>query len=299
MPARLTSSSTRSKRKTNKPVTTSKGRANRSSVSQAKVTNSGGGTPGSAKVTQGGQRGSGSSPSTKPAAKPAPKPAAKPVASQGTRQGAAPKAKVNGQQPRAITNGNSPTMRQIRAKAVQSNRQAQGKSTAASRNPGITPDSSRGQRISAGAKGQRVIGDSGQVRAAQAQGAKIKAQAQVKRGAKANSQAMKTKLQQAATQRLGVKGLKGGAHLTAAAAGLQAYNTGDGTLDAAKKRGDLDKRRQPSPEEKAQANREEQTARAKNSQRKGPSFDDAFRDARKAKAKTFTWQGKQYTTEMK
>jgi hypothetical protein len=51
--ATITSSSTRSKRKSNKPVTTSKGRANRSSASQAKVTNSGGGKPGSAKVTTG------------------------------------------------------------------------------------------------------------------------------------------------------------------------------------------------------------------------------------------------------
>jgi hypothetical protein len=162
--ATITSSSTRSKRKSNKPVTTSKGRANRSSASQAKVTNSGGGKPGSAKVTT-GSGGTGT--------KPAPKPAAKPAA------------KVNGQQPRAITNGRSATMRQIRAKSIQAQRQAQGKSTAASRNPGITPDSARGQRISAGAKGQRVIGDSGQVRAAQTKGAQIKAQAQAKRGAKA------------------------------------------------------------------------------------------------------------------
>lgn len=50
-----TSSSNRSKRKTNKPVTTSKGRQNRSSVSTAKVTNSEGrgSNQGSAKVTTG------------------------------------------------------------------------------------------------------------------------------------------------------------------------------------------------------------------------------------------------------
>jgi hypothetical protein len=29
------------------------------------------------------------------------------------------------------------------------------------------------------------------------------------------------------------------------------------------------------------------------------SFNDAFRDARRAKVKTFTWRGKKYTTEMK
>ena len=177
MPARVTSSSTRSKRRTNKPVTTSKGRANRSSVSQAKVSNSGGGTPGSAKVTTG----KGGKPSGNFKAPNIPKPAPKP-----------------------------------------------------------TPQVRRSQGMSIG-----------------------------------------------------------GGKLGAAAAGLQAYNTADGTLDAAKKRGDLNKRRQPSPEEKAQASREEQTARAKNAQRKTPSFDDAFRDARRAKVKTFTWKGKQYTTEMK
>ena len=176
-----TSSRTRSKRRSNKPVTTSKGRANRSSVSQAKVSNSGGGTPGSAKVTTG----KGGKPSGNFKAPNIPKPAAKPA-------------------------------------------------------PKPTPQVRRSQ-------GMYI----------------------------------------------------GGGKLGAAAAGLQAYNTGDGTLDAAKKRGDLNHRRQPSPEEKAQAKREEQTARAKNAQRKTPSFDDAFRDARRAKVKTFTWKGKQYTTEMK
>jgi hypothetical protein len=29
------------------------------------------------------------------------------------------------------------------------------------------------------------------------------------------------------------------------------------------------------------------------------SFDDAFKDARRAKASTFTWRGKKYTTKMK
>jgi hypothetical protein len=51
--AKITSSSNRSKRSTKKPVTTSKGRANRQSVSNARVSQSGGGTPGSAKVTTG------------------------------------------------------------------------------------------------------------------------------------------------------------------------------------------------------------------------------------------------------
>ena len=66
--ATVTSSSTRSKRKSNKPVTTSKGRANRSSVSQAKVSKSGGGTPGSAKVTT-GKGGTGTTPKLLPPGK--------------------------------------------------------------------------------------------------------------------------------------------------------------------------------------------------------------------------------------
>jgi hypothetical protein len=44
---------------------------------------------------------------------------------------------------------------------------------------------------------------------------------------------------------------------------------------------------------------QEKKAREKNAARKGTSFDDAFRDARRAKVKTFTWKGKKYTTEMK
>jgi hypothetical protein len=44
---------------------------------------------------------------------------------------------------------------------------------------------------------------------------------------------------------------------------------------------------------------QEKKAREKNAARKGTSFDDAFRDARRAKVKTFTWRGKKYTTDMK
>jgi hypothetical protein len=44
---------------------------------------------------------------------------------------------------------------------------------------------------------------------------------------------------------------------------------------------------------------QEKRAKAQNAARKGDSFDDAFKDARRAKVKTFTWRGKKYTTEMK
>jgi hypothetical protein len=44
---------------------------------------------------------------------------------------------------------------------------------------------------------------------------------------------------------------------------------------------------------------QEKKAKEKNAARKGSSFDDAFRDARRAKAKTFTWRGKKYNTKTK
>lgn len=268
--ARVTSSSNRSKRSTKKPVSTDKGRKARARVSQARVTSASNGKPtgsASSRVTQGqgGSRGSGSSPSTR--------------------------------QPRAITNGSSPTMKQIRAKSVQARRQAQGKSTVASRNQSVTPTNARGQRIRSMANSQRVIGDSGRVRAAQAQGARNVAQAQAKRGAKAASKAMEAKLKQAAAKRTAAGGLKGGVKAAVFMEGLTSRNTGDGTLDAARKRGDL-KKTYAQDEAKARAkNAARRQADAKKSA--AASFDEAFRDARRAKAKTFTWRGKKYTTEMK
>jgi hypothetical protein len=44
--------------------------------------------------------------------------------------------------------------------------------------------------------------------------------------------------------------------------------------------------------------KQERRARERNSTRRGTSFEDAFKDARQAKVKTFTWKGKRYTTEM-
>lgn len=273
MPARknkVTSSANRSKRKTTKPVSSDKGRRARARVSTAKVSSSEGRqSTGSARVTGG---------------------------SQGTRRGAA---KPSGRQPRAITNGRSATMRQIRAKAVQARRMAQGKSTVASRQEGITPSSARGQRIKAMASRQRVIGDSGQTRAAATTGRKLAAQAKAKRGAKQAIKRMENKLQGARTLRAAKQGLGAASVVGAAKAGLTAYNTTDGTLTAAKKRGDLAKRRKPTPEEAKSYRAQETKAKAANAKRKTVSFDDAFRDARRAGANTFTWRGKKYTTEMK
>ncbi len=49
----------------------------------------------------------------------------------------------------------------------------------------------------------------------------------------------------------------------------------------------------------AEFNRQERMARQGNQGRRNSSFDDAFADARKAGVKTFTWRGRQYTTEMR
>lgn len=266
--ARVTSSSNRSKRSTKKPVTSAgknagknpkvDNRAQRQAASTARVTSSSNGKPagaGSAKVTQG-------------------------------RGGAT--AKPSGRQPRAITNGSSPQMRQLRAKAVQAQRQTAGKSTVASRNQSVTPTNARGQRIRSMANSQRVIGDSGQVRAAQAQGAKAKAQAVAKRGAKAASKAMEAKLKQAAAKRAATGGLKAGVKAAVFMEGLTSRNTGDGTLTAAMKRGDYKPNQGPAvPERLTQKGVDKKT------------FDDAFRQARKAGQKEYIWRGKRYNTKMK
>lgn len=72
----------------------------------------------------------------------------------------------------------------------------------------------------------------------------------------------------------------------------------------AKKAATAPTKRGPSPQKRAEYSKQEKIARAKNTLRRTPpntaaSFDDAFRDARRAKVKTFTWRGKKYTTEMK
>jgi hypothetical protein len=93
--------------------------------------------------------------------------------------------------------------------------------------------------------------------------------------------------------RVGKAGVLG----TVAAAGLSSTNTADGTLKAAQKRGDT-KKTYAKDEKKAKA----AVAQRKKADARKPareSFDNAFRDARRAGVKTFTWRGKKYTTKMK
>jgi hypothetical protein len=74
-------------------------------------------------------------------------------------------------------------------------------------------------------------------------------------------------------------------HVAAAAAGLSANNTGDGTLEAARKRGDYKPSQNvPNPQE---------------GMTRAESFDQAFSKARNAGEKSFNWRGRTYTTKMK
>lgn len=240
------------------------------------------------KIAKGGVQKSGV---TKPAA--TPKPTPKP----------APKA------PRAITNGNSATMRQLRAKAVQANRQGQGKPVMGGTKGRamVLPNSARAGRnlIKEGAQRLRTIGDSGQVRAAAEQGRKAMEAAQRNRARRAAGVGKGAKELQAVAR---VAGLARGASPAALAyETLKARPTAKGTLSAGGAQGPTMPKRLQQQGLAAQ----ERKARTKNEARKkaagssaatpntAASFDDAFRDARRAKVSTFTWRGKKYTTKMK
>jgi hypothetical protein len=98
---------------------------------------------------------------------------------------------------------------------------------------------------------------------------------------------MARKLAGAAAKRLLGSAVKGGIHGEIVAETLQARNTADGTLTAARKRGDYKPMQGPAAPKTTQSSFNKK------------SFNDAFRTARKSGAKTFTWRGKKYTTEMK
>lgn len=250
--AKVTSSSNRSKRKTTKPVSTDKGRKARARVSQANVTSSGGGTPGSARVTS-----------------------SKPI---GTGGGGVSKP-VGG---RAITNGSSATMRQIRAKAVQKQRMASGKTTVASRTPG--PSAATRARISQTARSMKPIGDSARVRQATAQGQQAKASAQARRGARQAMSRMEGTLKAARTLRTIAGAAKTLGRGGVAAAVMSPTKLADGTM-----------KDKPTGFRQGPAVPKRLTQKGMDS----GSFDSAFKQSRKAGKKVFTWRGKKYTTKMK
>lgn len=268
--AKVTSSSNRSKRSTNKPVTQGQNpqRANRQTVSQARVSSAATrATTGSARVTTG----------------------------KGGASG--------GRQPRAITNGSSNTMRQIRAKAVQANRQAQGKPVqGGTKGRALTlPNSARAGKnlVRAGAVNARTIGDSGRVRAAQAQGARNVTQAQARRGARAATQNMTRALTVARGLRNAASAARMAGPVGAAAAVMAPRPVAPGTITAAQGG------RAPSRFMNARDVAFKKAKAIKGSPVVGPrkstagQFDSAFAAARKAGKGTFTFKGKKYTTKVK
>jgi len=236
------------------------------------------------KIAKGGPQLSGTKGmSAKPAAPAAPKPATP--------------SKPSGRQPRAITNGNSPAMRQIRAKAVQARRQAEGKPVATKGKAVTLPNSARaGQNlIKQGAQRLRTIGDSGQVRAAQARGQAEVAKAQARRGARAATQAMSRTLAAARTARNIAGAAKMAGPAGVAAAVLAPRPLADGSM-AGRNYGKFQNARSEAFK-KAKAIKGSPVVGPKKSA--AGQFDSAFAAARKAGKSTFTWRGKKYTTQMK
>ena len=220
-----------------------------------------------------------------------------------------------------MVNSNSATMRQIQAKADAARARAQGK-------PGITgpinpPNSARAGKdlIREGANRLRNLADSGQVRAA------------AQRGQQAVEAAKRNRARLAAGVGKGLKEaskLKGAAGVLGRAAlplaiGAQAKDVVGGfqrlanspfikgrpkpaTPKPAMPRtvGPIPKRlvkqgldAQEAKARKTLAARKKAAGSKEATPNTAASFDDAFRDARRAKVKTFTWRGKKYTTEMK
>lgn len=239
--------------------------------------------------------------------------------------------KPDGRQPRAITNGNSPAMRQIRAKAVQARRQAQGKPVATKGKAVTLPNSARaGQNLPRqGAQQMRTIGDSGQVRAAAKRGQEIRKAAQAARGAKQAMGRMGSTLARARFARGPLSAAVG----VAADATLSPLATkagralGERLKPLARKLDDA----LPGVNSKDEGRRRRAQAAAKGSTSSfkgdreaafkkasaikgspvvGPrkasssgsgasSFDSSFAAARKAGKSTFTWRGKKYNTKLR
>ena len=289
---KVTSSGDRSKRSTNKPVTTSKGRANRQSVSQARVSSSQSRASGTgARVTTGSNQarvrpmpqgyGQGPMPNPNLRSSVSDRPS-KPV---GTGKGGVTKPSGT---PKMV-NANKPTMQKLVRKAAQARKAASGRPLVkpaeanrlmSQRAPGIRQGAAQLRQQAAG-----TTSPASQARAA-AQGKAARQAAETRRNARAASQRMAGKLAQSAASRLVAGTARRNLYLAAAAEGLTARNTADGTLSAAMKRGDYKPKQGPQPK----------TTQASFNKK---SFDQAFKSARTSGAKVFTWRGKKYTTKMK
>jgi len=230
------------------------------------------------------------------------------------------KAAPSGRQPRAITNGGSATMKQIRAKAVQARRQGQGKPVmGGTQGRAMTlPNSARAGKnlVKAGAQQMRTIGDSPTVRAAAQQGQRAV------EAARRNRARLAAGVGKGAVESAAFKsGLRtGGRLLLPVAIASQVENVASGfkklanhpflkgkakpAAKPATPKGPTASQRQSmdAQERKARqalAARKKATGSKEATPNTAASFDDAFKDARRAKASVFTWRGKKYTTKMK
>jgi hypothetical protein len=231
-----------------------------------------------------------------------------------------------------MVNSNSATMRQIQAKAAAARARAQGK-------PGIKgpvklPNSVRAGRnlIREGANRMRNLADSGQVRAAAQRGQ------QAVEAAKRNRARLAAGVGRGAKEVAALKGGLSALRSGAGAAGgtdmlLQGSQMLRGAMERAgfkppagsRSQAEIAQRRNPpakpamprtvgpipkrlvkqgldAQEAKARktlAARKKATGSKEATPNTAASFDDAFRDARRAKASVFTWRGKKYTTKMK
>lgn len=204
------------------------------------------------------------------------------------RTGSASASKPKPRRGSGMVNRNKPTMRKLAAKAAQSRKATSGRKLV--RKEEMRKLMQKADKIKQGAKKLRVPGDSGYVRAAQGRGKAAVRKAAARRGAKSALARMASKLARARLLRAGGRFGRAGIHAEIAKEVLTARNTADGTLKAARLRGDYKPQQGPAgPKTKATL---QQAFNKK-------SFNDAFRTARKSGAKTFTWRGKKYTTKMK
>ena len=252
---KITSSSNRSTRSTSKPVTQGQNpqRANRQGVSKAQVSSS---------------------------------------QTRAIGTGARVTTSASNPKPAGMVNANKPTMRQIQAKADALRQRAQNP-TPRGQGRAVTMPNSRAQGVNLPKTGARVLRQQaagttspGAQARAQAQGQAARSAAQTRRAARDASQRMAGKLAKAAATRLVGTVARRAGLASVAAAGLQSYNTADGTLSAALKRGDYKPKQGPTPKN---------TTASFNKK----SFDQAFKAARTSGAKVFTWRGKKYTTKLK
>jgi hypothetical protein len=223
-----------------------------------------------------------------------------------------------------MVNSSSATMRQIQAKASAARSRAQGQ-------PGIKgpiklPNSQRAgvnlPKVGAGVV-KPAAGERNPVQSAmlKAQGAAAKAAAQARRGARAAMSSMSNTLANKGSVRPGRpvggagRGAVGGAIEQAASAALGPLARRAGTKlgNALKPVGRAIDDRLPGINSKDELKRKTAASKAANAKgpKAGPSpkatseafnkktFDQAFKAARTAKAKTFTWKGNKYNTKMR